>query len=268
MTSLRVGLVQTDVVWGDPQTNRARVEEALGALSPCDLAVLPELWSCSYDNPRLEAAAEESPLCLETVAEWCRRTGSWVLAGTLPWRTPEGLVNRAFLLDEAGGVRGTYDKAHLFPLLAEPAHFRPGPAPLLASFRGVSLGTAVCYDIRFPEYLRRLALGGAELLLVCAQWPQARLEAWRILLRARAVENQMLVVAVNRCGWGGGDLYGGHSLVAAPDGSLLFEAGEDPCATVVDLDLSLVGRARKALPVFRDRRTDLYGFVGERPGPD
>ena len=268
MTSLRVGLVQTDVAWGDPQTNRVRVGEALASLPPCDLAVLPELWSCSYDNPRLEAAAEESPRCLETVAEWCRRTGSWALAGTLPWRTPEGLVNRAFLLDEAGGVRGTYDKAHLFPLLAEPAHFRPGSAPLLASFRGVCLGTAVCYDIRFPEYLRRLALGGAELLLVCAQWPQVRLEAWRILLRARAVENQMLVVAVNRCGWGGGDLYGGHSLVAAPDGSLLFEAGEDPCATVVDLDLSLVGRARKALPVFRDRRTDLYGFAGERPGPD
>ena len=263
MKTLRVALLQLDVAWGNPQANRAKVRRALDGLAPCDLAILPELWSGSYDNPRMEALAEESPACLEEVATWCRDTGSWALAGTLPWRTPEGLANRAFLLDEAGGVRGTYDKVHLFPLLAEPEHFIPGKAPLLASLRGVRFAAAVCYDIRFPEFLRRMALEGAEVIGVCAEWPLSRIDAWRTLLRARAMENQLFVVGVNRAGWGGEDLYGGHSLVAAPDGTVLYEAGEEEETGTTVLDLSLVPRTRKAIPAFRDRRPDLYGFLGE-----
>jgi predicted amidohydrolase len=259
MGTIRATLLQRDVLFGDPRENRLRTREALDALpGGIRLVLLPELWSCSYDNARLREHAGESRACLESVGEWCAERGAFALAGSLPWCEGEKLLNRAWLISDAGEPLAFYDKAHLFPPLGEPDHFSPGIGPLLADLPGFLAGAALCYDLRYPEYIRCLALAGAELLLLCAEWPASRIEAWRILVRARAVENQMYVLACNRCGEGGGERYGGHSLAVAPDGSVLGEAGDGEEVLSVELDPSRVRAVRAGLRVFEGRRKELY----------
>ncbi len=271
MSRIATALIQFDVRFGDPRENRRRMGERLEGLpAETRLVLLPELWSCSYDNPRLAEHARESERCLETVREWCAARGAFALAGSLPWSEGGELFNRSWLVNDAGDPFAFYDKIHLFPLLEEPLRFRAGSAPVLADLPGFRAGVAICYDLRFPEYLRCLALAGADLLLLCAEWPRARIEAWRALLRARAIENQLYVLGCNRCGEGGGERYGGHSLAVAPDGTILAEAGEEEEILRVGLDPSAVRGVRSALPVFEDRRPELYGPVvafGGRPNP-
>jgi len=106
------------------------------------------------------------------------------------------------------------------------------------------IGALVCYDLRFPELLREQTTLGTELLVVPAQWPAARLDHWRILVQARAIENQMFVVAANRCGSTGDTLFGGHSMIVGPDGSILLEAGENEECKGTMLDLDMITAAR------------------------
>ena len=102
----------------------------------------------------------------------------------------------------------------------------------------------MCYDLRFPELLREQTTLGTDLVVVSAQWPAARVDNWRILVQARAIENQMFVVAANRCGTTGDTIFGGHSMVVAPDGSILLEADENEACRGVMLDLEMVSAAR------------------------
>ncbi|EHM10056.1 putative amidohydrolase [Thermanaerovibrio velox DSM 12556] len=260
---ISVGLIQMDVLWGDPLGNIEKAKEMLNSIEDCDVAVLPELWSCSYQNERLSEHAQFTHKCLDVVANWCVDRASWSLAGSLPFSEGGALYNRAFWIDPTGTLVAYYDKVHLFPLLEEPSNFVAGNSPLITSVCGVPSGTAICYDIRFPEYIRRIALEDVWVLFVCAQWPLSRIDAWKTLVRARAIENQMFVVAVNRCGKGGGDIYGGHSTVVAPDGQVLMEMELDEGVVTVELDMAILHRTRKVMRVFDCRRKDLYGFPGE-----
>ena len=102
----------------------------------------------------------------------------------------------------------------------------------------------VCYDLRFPELLRQQTTLGANLLAISAQWPAARVEHWRILVQARAIENQMFVVAANRCGITGDTRFGGHSMIVGPDGTILYEAGEEEEWAGVTIDHELLNTVR------------------------
>ena len=253
---------QTAPVWGNPEESSQGALRLLGqAPSGTRLALLPELWTCSFDNARMEGHAAKSPRALQELAAWARDRGSWVAAGSLPWRTEEGLVNRSWLVNDVGCSVGCYDKAHLFPLLDEHRVFCSGDVPLFFELDGFSCATAICYDLRFPEYIRALALRGIAVLVVVAEWPLSRLLAWRTLVQARAIENEMYVVACNRCGEGGGETWGGHSLAVAPDGTVLAEGGEAEELLSVDLDLREVQSMRRRLPVWEHRRRELYGAV-------
>lgn len=258
-----VGLVQMDVLWGDPEGNLSKCRRMLDSLGACQVALLPELWSCSYDNPNLGLYARSSEECIHQVADWCSSRTAWCVAGSLPWEEGGLLYNRSFVIDPSGSIEAHYDKVHLFPLLDEPLNFHPGGVPLVGNMGEIPYGVVICHDLRFPEYFRRIALEGPWVVFICAQWPASRVDAWRTLLRARAIENQLYVVAVNRCGEGGGDLYGGHSMVVAPDGGVLLELGEDEGTATVELDMAILHRTRKAIRVFESRRVDLYGFPGE-----
>ncbi len=259
---MRIVLAQTAPAWGDPQSScRAALQLLSQAPLSTRLALLPELWSCSYDNPRMGHHAEQSPQALEALTPWARSRGAWIVAGSLPWRTEEGLVNRSWLVNDVGSAVGYYDKAHLFPLLEEHKMFCPGGTPFFFEVDGFSWSTIICYDLRFPEYIRALALGGISALAVVAEWPRSRLSAWRTLVQARAIENEMYVLACNRCGEGGGEIWGGHSLAVAPDGTVLAEGGDEEELLVVDLELQRVKEMRRTLPVWDHRRRELYGAV-------
>ncbi|HAK40243.1 MAG TPA: nitrilase [Synergistaceae bacterium] len=261
LKELTVHIIQSDVLWGNPSGNIPRMEERLRRIPDGpSLVILPELWTCSYDNARIREHARQSPVALEMMSSTCRRKGFSLVGGSIPWVGPAGeLFNRSFFIGDSGEVIGHYDKAHLFPLLDEPLFFQAGKTPFLFEFMGIPSAIAICFDIRFPEFIRSLALSGAELVLVPAEWPSTRIDHWETLLRARAIENQVFIVGCNRCGEGGGQVYGGRSLAFGPDGTLIVLCpGDREMAAMVPIKPSLVRKIRKEHPFMVGRNPLLY----------
>jgi predicted amidohydrolase len=161
------------------------------------------------------------------------------------------MFNTSVLLDAGGEVAATYRKIHLFG-------FSDGEPKLMTAGTDVvvhdGLGIATCYDLRFPELFRALLDGGAVALVMASAWPAKRVAHWRLLAQARAVENQMYVVACNTAGTHSGTVMGGHSIVVDPWGTILAEAGDDEEVLVADIDLGSVPETRRSFPVLADRR--------------
>ncbi|HRV71187.1 MAG TPA: nitrilase-related carbon-nitrogen hydrolase [Thermovirgaceae bacterium] len=262
MKKIRVHIIQSDITWGNPAANIKKMSETFNGLPDGpSVVVMPELWTCSYDNPSLQYHSEQSPRALDMLQGVARNKGLYIVAGSLPWKDqPDGpIYNRCYVIGDGGEVTGFYDKAHLFPLLDEPLFFRPGERPFLFEIYGVTASVAICFDIRFPEFVRSIALSGAQMIFVPAEWPSTRIDHWITLLRARAIENQVFIVACNRCGKGGNEIYGGNSLLAAPDGNIVFQApGSGECVNTIDTDISNLERIRKKFPFTAGRNPRLY----------
>jgi len=180
-----------------------------------------------------------------------------VIVGSMPEPHGEKVFNTVFVADN-GKLAGVYRKLHLFSLLGEDRAFDSGDSWLLADTSVGKVGVIICYDLRFPELSRRLALEGAAVICVPAQWPKPRQEHWRTLLRARAIENQLFVVACNACGLIGKLDFFGMSMIVDPKGELLAEAGEAECEIGAQLDMQLMADWRAQIPCFNDRRPELY----------
>ena len=158
-----------------------------------------------------------------------------------------------------GEMLAVYRKIHLFRLFDEHKWLGEGETPVALELPWGTTGLAICYDLRFPELFRRYAVAdGAKLIILCAEWPAVRVEHWRSLLIARAIENQCFVAATNACGETGGTLFGGHSMIIDPWGAVIAEAGENEGLVTAAFDLADVDAARQAIPVFEDRRPDAY----------
>lgn len=258
--SITVGAVQFDVKLGDVEANLAAVSRRLKRLADTgvDLAVLPEMWSSGFDNENIAEHARNTPEILGRVRELAAGL-SMAVAGSMPEPADNGVYNTFFMVDKTGGITAAYRKAHLFPLTREPAYFLAGDKAVHCDVSGFSTGLMICYDLRFPELARCLTLNGARLLLVCAQWPLARVGHWRALLTARAVENQVFVVGTNRCGEDPDLRYGGHSMILSPWGDVLAQAGEECADLTATLEPGLVDRAREALPCLDRRAPHVYG---------
>jgi len=262
---VRVTILQFPVVTGSVEGNLGRVEElvarAMTVKTPPDVLVLPELWSTGYALRRMpELATRDGEREAVFLGGLARRYHVAFVGGSVMAAAADGsYANRAQIIDREGRLIGWYDKAHLFSLMEEDTYFRRGERGVVCRLEGVPCGVAVCYDIRFGEFLTSLALEGAQVLFISAAWPKARIEHWTLLARARAVELQLFVVACNRCGSTRQTEFGGHSIIVAPEGQILAEAGEDESILSAELDLTAVGRFRAQLPALADRRPELYG---------
>lgn len=254
--------LQFRVVFDDPAANLALVRQRLAELAPAagSLVVLPELWAAGFAYPSLARQAARTPELLAALAAEAADRGITV-AGSLPEAavaTDGGyLYYNTLYLVEPAGVAGKYRKQRLFAPLGEDRYFRAGTddhgageprGPLPAAWGPVA--ALVCFDLRFPELATAQVDRGAELLLVSAQWPRARRQHWRVLLQARAIENQIFVVACNTCGRVGESDFAGTSMIIAPDGEVLAEAGGTPQALGAPLDFSRLAAARR---LFRTR---------------
>lgn len=263
MSDLRVTIVQHDTIWHDPTGNRKRIAERLsGHRGRTDLVVLPETFTTGFSN---EAVASAEPMLGASVA-WMREQARLLdaaVTGSIQIADDGGVRNRLVFATPDGDVRH-YDKRHLFRMAREHERYVPGGPRLVVDWRGWRICPLVCYDLRFPVFSRNRAdasrPGGLEydLLLYVANWPAARHEHWRALLRARAIENLAAVVAVNRVGQDGNDFtYDGGSAVIDALGATLLECGATMC--VADATLS-----RAALDAYRSRfpaHLDADGFT-------
>ncbi len=259
---MKIGLIQMAIHKGDKQANFATVVEmvsrALEMQPDTDLFILPELWSTGYALTDLsELASEEGQEEAEFLGKIAKKYKVWFAGGSVAAKTEHGLFNRAQIINRNGETEKVYDKIHLVPMLDEHKYLAPGNSHCIHAIEGIRFGFAICYDIRFCELIRKLAVLGAQALIVSAEWPLIRLSHWQALLKARAIENQFYVMACNTISTKD-SYFAGHSICLGPDGSSLckFEFEED--IRFADIDVNDVSEVRNKVPVFKDRRPDVY----------
>jgi predicted amidohydrolase len=256
---MKIALVQVASPLEEPVAERvARVGATVERLAGHDLIVLPELWAPGYfafDRYADLAEALDGPL-LGELAGWARKLQTHLHAGSVLERDADGrLYNTAVLLGPDGDLVLDYRKVHVFGYQSQEAKLlSPGNRADVADTPLGMVGMTTCYDLRFPELYRVLVDRGAQLVVVPAAWPAARLEHWRLFTRARAVENQVFLLACNAAGAQGDVRLGGHSVVVDPWGRVVAEAGEDEEVLVADLDLKLLTDLRTEFPVLGDRK--------------
>ncbi|GAA5024606.1 carbon-nitrogen family hydrolase [Streptomyces siamensis] len=255
---MRASLIQLSVDASDTADERRhRAASLVRGRAGDDLVVLPELWTAgawAYDDWQRDAEGIDGPTA-EIMSAAARAAGSWLHAGTIVERDRDGtLYNTALLFDRTGDLRGSYRKIHRYG-------FDTGEATLMGGGRDIVtvptdfgvVGLAICYDLRFPELFRGLLDAGAELVVVPAAWPAARLNHFQLLTRTRALEEQVFLLACDAAGTHGGMRQAGHSVVVDPWGTVLGETGAEEETATVDVEMAEVARIRSELPVLRDR---------------
>lgn len=255
---VKAAAVQFNIALGEIEPNRQQVRNSLAMLAAdgVQLAVLPEMWGTGFAYKELNSLAERTGELVEELTALSAQHGM-VITGSLPEPHEDKVYNTAYLLDN-GKVRGKYRKIHLFSLMQEDRSFDSGNSWFLADTTVGKIGVFICYDLRFPELARRLAVEGAEILVVPGEWPKPRQEHWRTLLRARAIENQLFVVAANCCGLVGKLDFFGMSMIIDSKGDLLAEAGYEPENIIATLDFAAMAAWRQQIPCFNDRKPECY----------
>lgn len=259
--TVTISLGQMDVRLGEPEANLATVRNlaAEAARRGSTMLVLPELWSTGYD---LENAVENATTLdagiFAEVADLARKHQLYIVGSTLSCIQAGKVGNTAVFFDPRGQRLAVYSKIHLFRLMEEERYLGAGDTLAMVETPWGAVGLAICYDLRFPELFRAYALAGAHMVFLPAEWPHPRLAHWHTLLRARAIENQLYLVACNRVGSSKGTDFFGHSCIIDPWGETIIEGGETELLLTAAIDPARVTAVRQQIPVFQDRRPGIY----------
>lgn len=264
----RIGLAQIDIAIGQRETNCKKVVSWMeNFFTPSELPtviVLPEIWDVGYAIEEGERFADpQGEQARNFLSNLAKKYGVWFAGGSVLAKTEEGIVNRAQVINPAGELVSEYDKVHLVPLMDEDQYLTAGSKIGTFMLDDIQAGCVICYDIRFCEWLRAYALAGSKILFISAEWPTIRIDHWKSLLKARAIENMMYIVACNRVGNSKDTLFGGASMVIDPWGEVLYEGGEGEEGYFIEIDPEKVQPIRDHLQVFRMRRPELYSGLSE-----
>jgi predicted amidohydrolase len=269
---LRVAAVQLNSN-ADKDRNLAAAERLVrdAAADGAELISLPEKWNLLADGEALVAGAEplDGP-SLGAARGWARDLGIHLLAGSISERGPEGekASNTSVLIGPGGEDLAVYRKIHMFDVDAggvsyrESEFERPGREPVAAQVGDLTARMTVCYDLRFPELFRILALRGARLIAVPSAFTLATgRDHWEVLLRARAIENQLFVLAPNQFGEAPPHYSSfGRSMIVDPWGVVLATAPDEECFVAADLDFAAQERVRESLPSLANRQPAAYAW--------
>lgn len=246
---MNVAIIQSDILWGDPQGNRNKADAAIASCPDADLYVLPEMFSTGFcTEPEGMAETADS----ETLA-WMKSKAASLgaaIAGSVAVME-EGLYYNRFYFVKPDGSVTSYDKKHLFTYGGEHNHFTAGDRRVVVEYAGVRILLEICYDLRFPVWSRNH--GDYDMAIYVASWPTPRVEAWKSLLTARAIENQCFVVGVNRVGDDPSNNYCGGSRVIDPYGKIMTacEDGTESVAST-EIDMEILEAFRQKFPVLND----------------
>lgn len=260
MPKIVVSLAQMRIALGDIGRNVTQGERLIteSARRGSHLVVFPELWTTGYALERAnELATAVNAGAFAAVAKLARDNKICVTGSMLEKRGLD-ITNSAAFVAPTGQPLGVYRKIHLFRLMNEHVHLKAGSSPLVLDLPWGRTGIAICYDLRFPELFRRYAVEGARMVILPAEWPIERAEHWKALIIARAIENQMYIVACNAAGETGGATFGGASMIVDPWGKVVVAGGEEPGLFTAEVDLDRVEQVRERIPVMDDRRPELY----------
>ncbi len=252
---MKVAAIQHDIVWEDPDANFAHLAPLIAdaAAQGARLAVLSEMYSTGFSMASDRIAEPAGGPSSEFLAEQATMHGLWV-CGSLPEQAP-GAVRPSNCLVLAGpdGTILRYRKIHPFSFAGEHHHYEAGDKHVTVIVEGVRLSLFVCYDLRFADEFWSLA-GDTDCYIVVANWPAMRREHWNTLVRARAIENQAYVVAVNRVGSGDGLDYAGDSAIIGPFGDEVVVGDDRERVLVGEVDPAVVSDIRARFPFLVDRR--------------
>lgn len=250
-----------DIAFGNPQKNYQTVERLFDKThtEKPDIIVLPELWTTGYDLTHLNEIADfKAAQTIEFLQNAAQKYQVHLIGGSVANRVENGVRNTLLIINKDGQLVHQYSKLHLFKLMDEHVYLEAGSEKGLFQLDNYQFAGAICYDIRFPEWIRAHTSKGAEALFVVAEWPAQRLSHWRALLIARAIENQCYVIGCNRSGQDPNNHFAGHSLIIDPWGEVIAEAGENEEILSAEIEMDLVKEVRKQIPIFADRRPEFY----------
>ncbi len=270
---VKISCLQMNVRAGQPEENLLRAQALLkktakskkAAINKPDVILLPELWNTGFAPGKIDStlADDDGARTKALCGTLARAYGVNIVAGSVLTRKGDALYNTAYVFDRAGACIAEYDKTHLFSPAGEDNAYAAGEKIVTFPLDGVTCGIMICYDLRFAELARVLALAGAKILFIPAQWRKVATEQMITLLRARAIENQQFVALCNGCGEAFGNQFGGSSAIVDPLGNVLAQAGRREKIITATLDFDAQERIRKELPVFSDRKPALYRDICE-----
>lgn len=257
---MKIALIQMNILSKQREQNIKHGLELLEQVQAgVEVAVLPEVWTTGYSLGKLSEQAEtltgELVMQLSTLA---RSKNMYIVAGSIAMNMAGKYFNTTLVFDKNGDIIGRYNKIHLFSLFAEEKIFAPGQERTVVDIAGVKSGLAICYDIRFPELIRAMALDGAKIIYLPAEWPAVRGEAWELMVRASAAINQVYICAVNCVGEFKGEKFYGHSMLVSPLGEIVKIAAAEEAIIYSEIDLKQVDAVRVKMSVLQDLRQDMY----------
>lgn len=259
---MKISCIQMDMKLACPDENfhRAVILAEQAMAEQPDVLVFPETWNTGFfPKENLESLSDRDGSRVKAVfGALAEKLNVNIVAGSVANYRDGKVFNTAFVFDRKGNCVASYDKTHLFTPMGEDNYFTPGDHLCRFTLDGVRCGLIICYDVRFPELTRSLTVPGLDMLFVVSQWPKVRTFHLRSLTTARAIENQMFVICCNSCGTAGETVYGGNSAIIDPWGETICLAGEQEQIITAQCDMSILDNIRSTIPVFRDRRPELY----------
>ena len=253
---MKVALVQMDIVWENSKANRETAERLVLAAEKCDIYVLPEMWSTGVTTEPMGVAEPENGETLQWMQRMADKLDAAV-CGSIAVKAQDGSYrNRLYFVKPREDVQSSifnlqsYDKHHLFSYGGETKNYTPGNEYVTVEWRGLRFHLSVCYDLRFPIWLRNR--DDYEVLICVASWPSVRMQAWKVLLAARAIENQCFVLGVNRIGKDPYCEYSGGSCVVDPFGFATFAPDGEASVLTKELDLKRLKSFRQKFPVLKE----------------
>ncbi|MDY6931139.1 MAG: carbon-nitrogen family hydrolase [Halobacteriota archaeon] len=260
MAKIKVAGIQSDI-GKDPKENLRRNLEMIDSASEdgASFICLPELFMTGFDYDYIKANSRGIPNKItEVLGEKAKKSGIYILSGSIPEMVGEDIYNTAVLFGRDGKIIGKYSKIHLFGQMGEKSNFTHGGDVRVFDTDFGRIGVTICYDLRFPELFRKQSVMGAKIIFVPSEFPDPKLDHWRTLLKARAIENQIYVMGVNRVGKDEQSTFFGHSMVIGPRGTIMTEASDGEEIISAEIDIGKVGEVRERTFYLGDRRCELY----------
>lgn len=250
-TQLNITLVQPDIVWEDKDANLQQYETLIKNITgKKEVVVLPEMFNTGFSMAPQKLAEKMDG----TAVQWMKAIAKehrCILTGSLIIEEEGHYYNRMLWVQPDGAI-GHYDKRHLFGYAGEHERFSPGQKRLIAQVKGFRICLQVCYDLRFPVWVRNQG-SEYDIIIYVANWPERRSMAWKTLLQARAIENMSYVVGVNRVGFDGNNInYSGDSSVFGPLGETIWQAESKVLTHTVTIDKEKLTEARNQFPFLND----------------
>jgi len=252
---MKIAALQFDIAWEERELNYKQVERYAREARErgADLLVLPEMFATGFSLQPAKTAEDAEGKTVQFMQNLAQRFEIAIVGGLVLQSGGGKGLNTALVVDPQGEIVSSYAKTHLFSFMEEEKFHQPGDGPRPFEIFGTKCACFICYDLRFPE-LFRLVAEEVECIFVIASWPSTRQRHWDVLLPARAVENQLYLVGVNRVGEGGGLAFTGGSAIYSPLGERLAHGGAEEKLLLADIESQTVDGVRRQMPFLADRK--------------